>query len=319
MLIKFLSKSPVNIGEYIITYTQDNENFILGVRKKISDSSIPITIGPLPIVGINTNSIVSTGDIPTDLISKINPVPIPTINPIADIQNNSIPSYYNKSSSSRIPNYNSIESLAILDGGGTITIKYSDVKKLSEDYGIISFSINRHTKQYSLFSVTEETYISKEGIAKYHDKNNLIPLISFFTPYKECNFSDCNIVINSGCIENKSTDFDTSSIIFDQTIHSLFHYYGNDDCWGPSCNFPSISGPNTSKVGIQTSFFVNVPNITKLYLETNIGFLNKTKITKSTNVILDLSLVTDIDEDVIIKISSKYWSGIYRHTIKLIE
>lgn len=318
MLIKFLSKSPVNIGEYIITYTQNNEDFILKINKKISTSSIPITIGPLPIVGIDTNSIVPINKIPTDLISKINPVPTPIINPIIDNQNNLIPSYYTTSSNISYY-YNSIESLSIMEGGGTVTVKYSDVKKLSEDYGIISFSINRYTKQYSLFSVTEETYITKENPAYYHDENNLIPLINFFTPYKNCNFSDCNIVIYSGPMQTESIDFDTSSIIFDQTIYSLSQYYRADNCWGPTSNYPFIIGSDISKVGIQTSFFVNVPNDVILYLKTNIGILSKTKITKSTDVILDLSLVSNFDEDAIIKVSSKYWTGLYRHTIKLIK
>lgn len=197
-------------------------------------------------------------------------------------------------------------------------VNFFDVKNLSEDFGIISFAIDYDTKICSLFSLTEKTYIEKQNFSDYHNEKKLISLITFFTPYKGCEFSDCNIIIRSSDEPNLTNGFDTSSITFDETITSMRTYIQSDNCWGNANNYPSIIGPNASKVGIQTSFFVNVPNNIKLYLETNVGSLNKTKITKSTDVVLDLSSVQNFEEDAKIKISSKYWTGIYTHTIKLI-
>jgi len=197
-------------------------------------------------------------------------------------------------------------------------IKFSDIKNLSEDFGIISFAIDYDTKICSLFSLSEKTYISKQNFSDYHNEKKLISLITFFTPYKGCEFSDCNIIIRSSDEPNLTNSFDTSSITFDETITSMRTYIQSDNCWGNANNYPSVTGPTASKVGIQTSFFVNVPNNIKLYLETNVGSLNKTKITKSTDVVLDLSSVQNFEEDAKIKISSKYWTGIYTHTIKLI-
>jgi hypothetical protein len=193
-----------------------------------------------------------------------------------------------------------------------IEIKYSDIQNLSTDYGIISFSLDYQYENYILASITPKTLNERKHFADYHNEKKIIPIITYFTPYKGCSFDECNIVIE--CLNEVKTETD---IVFDSNIPSIRNFIDNENCWGNLTNYPSIISTNTIDIGKISIFEVIVPPNTTLYLESNIGILNKSKITQTTNIELDLTSIKEVTEDVVIKISSKYWSGIVKKIIKI--
>ena len=140
----------------------------------------------------------------------------------------------------------------------------------------------------------------------------MLPLITYFTPYKGCSFEECNIIIR--LLDKVQTD-----IQFDQTISSIRNFMSDGNCWGNEENYPIITSPETMNIGVKSTFNITVPKNTTLYLESNIGILNKTKIKQTTDIELDLTSITDTSEDVIIKVNSKYWAGIVEKQIQLIN
>jgi hypothetical protein len=193
-----------------------------------------------------------------------------------------------------------------------IEIKYRDVQNLSTDFGIVVLGLDFLYEKYTLSSITPKTLIERKHFVDYHNENLILPLITYFTPYKGCSFEECNIIIR--CLDEVETD-----IQFEQTISSIKGFMDDGNCWGNVENYPIITSPETMNIGVKSTFNITVPKNTTLYLESNIGILNKTKITQTTDIELDLTSIKDTSEDVIIKVNSKYWAGIAEKRIELIN
>jgi hypothetical protein len=196
-----------------------------------------------------------------------------------------------------------------------IVIKYDDIKNLSSDYGIVCVSLDFAYQNYYIESVTPKTLIERKEIDVYYNERFLLPFIIYFTPYKGCSFNECNILI---CCLNPVT----SDIIFDNEANSTKGIMNDEypyKCWGNDENYPQIISNSEAKIGDVIKFNITIPKNITLYLETNIGVLNKTKISETTEVEVDLSSIKDTSHNLTIKVNSKYWMGITKKTIKLIE
>jgi len=192
-----------------------------------------------------------------------------------------------------------------------IEVPIENIIERSEDFGIITLSFSYSFDEFKLFSITPETFMGKKGISDYHVPYQLIPMVVFFTPYKGCQLSDCNILIRK--LKNIPVN---SNIIFDKKISNLSEFMDFDFPWNEQ-NYPKIFCQDEAKIGEKIIFSVTSPNNRPVYLESNIGILNKNKISKDSEVELDLTTIQDIDEHVIIKIGYKYWTGIQEKKIKL--
>jgi len=202
--------------------------------------------------------------------------------------------------------------LSLLPISETVKVDYEDIKNLSEDFGIISIAFNYNFTEFKVLPVSSKTFMGKTSVSDYHTAQSLVPMILIFTPYKDCQFSECNILIR------KLTNIDvTTNIIFNKTVSCTSDFIYFDFPWGEH-NYPKITGPSEAKIGEKINLEVTSPNNRPVLIETNLGRLNKHKITKNSNIELDLSTLQDIDEDVIIKIGYKYWSGIEEKRIKLL-
>lgn len=213
-----------------------------------------------------------------------------------------------------------------------IEIKYEDIQKLSCDFGMVCLSVNYSFEKYILESVTPNTFVSKKPIDLYYSEKQFVPFIVFYTPYKNCPFEKCNVLISH--MENCTTNIE-----FDDTLDSMTNfswhyneYYATHSMWGEeNCpRFASIDGEVWHrkdliplKIGEKHLFKVIIPNNTPLYLQSTIGVLNKFKITQSTEVELDLTSITstnvDLDEWIWIKATTKFWSDVVEQPFKLIE
>jgi hypothetical protein len=192
-----------------------------------------------------------------------------------------------------------------------VFVPYEEIEKLFQDFGIVTLSFNFTFTRFEFSQIITETFASKKNINVYHEDNHLIPIITVFSPYKTSTLEDCNIVIRH--FQSIST---TSNIEYDKEISSLNDFIYNDYAWGET-NYPKILSPENAKIGEKIYFDIEVPNNRPVYLETNIGVLNKTKVTLDTTIELDLSNIQDIDEDVQIKVSYRYWTSVLIKTINL--
>jgi hypothetical protein len=200
---------------------------------------------------------------------------------------------------------------SILPISETVSIDYQNIKNLSEDFGIIGIAFNYNFNEYEVMPITPNTFMGKVTVGDFYARKNLIPMILIFTPYKDCEFSECNVLIR----KLKNIEVSTN-VVFHKTISTISEFMAFDFPWEEQ-NYPKIISPSEAKIGEKINLEVISPNNRPVYLETNIGTLNKTKVTSDTKIELDLSNVQDIDEDVEIKLSYKYWSGITGKKIKL--
>jgi len=202
--------------------------------------------------------------------------------------------------------------LPILPLPETVSVNYENIKHLSEDFGIISIAFNYTFSEYQVLPVSPKTFMGKTSVSDYHTAQSLVPMVLIFTPYRDCEFSECNVLIR------KLTNIEVSTnIVFGKTVSCTSDFIYFDFPWGQQ-NYPKIISPSEAKIGEKINLEVTSPNNRPVLIETNLGRLNKYKITKTTNVELDLTDLQDTDEDVIIKIGYKYWSGIEEKGIKLL-
>jgi len=190
-------------------------------------------------------------------------------------------------------------------------ISLDDLKSQFLDFGIVTFSYNFTFTNFQLINVNPETLINKKNITKYHEDLELVPMIIIFSPYKNCSIEECNIVVRH--LKNIEV---ISNLEYSKEISNLSEFIYNDFPWGEE-HYPKLIIPEYAKIGEKITF--NLENIHNrpVYLETNIGVLNKTKLLSSSVIQLDLTSIVDTSEDVLIKMSYKYWTGIEEKRIKI--
>lgn len=191
-------------------------------------------------------------------------------------------------------------------------ISVQELEQMFLDFGVITFCYNYTFTEFKLINVTPITTLDKKNLIQYHEDLGLISMIWIFSPYKGCKLEDCSIVIRH--LSNIPV---VSNFIYSKQISNLSDFIYKDFAWGEN-NYPKIICSNSAKIGEKFYFDVETPNNNPIYLQANIGILNKNRITTNTSVEVNLTDIQDNNEDLEIKLSYKYWTAIVEKKINLI-
>jgi hypothetical protein len=128
--------------------------------------------------------------------------------------------------------------------------------------------------------------------------------VYILTPTKDCSVDDLIIIYRDTDSADITINGDTPSAV---SIASTKQFL---DAWMPI----SIDGPGTIKAGEKLEYTVSSTNGTIVYLETDIGIINRTRIASGKSFVLD-AYGLESGETITIKTGYKFWHGVSKKVI----
>lgn len=202
------------------------------------------------------------------------------------------------------------------------------IAKHSQDHGCIAifpntfnpdaFLIAIETTKQSIqnkveIDLTLNTTSTLEGKQSAGSPNSVIAnkgsyaYFYILTPYKDCSKDDLIFVYR---------DTDNIELNIDEqqpnatSINSMKYFL---DSWLPN----TINGPDTITAGVKQVYSITAPEKTTVYLSSDIGIINRNRVSNGNNFILDTDGL-NAGEIITIKTGYKYWSGVSTKTITLV-
>jgi hypothetical protein len=149
-------------------------------------------------------------------------------------------------------------------------------------------------------------YLAGSPFSVVSSKVGSYAYVYILTPYVNCNISDLILVYR----DSSAVVINNSATVTDATpITSMKHFL---DSWLPI----TVTGPLSIATGTTQTYTVSAPANTTVYLSTDIGIINRSRIVSGGSFNLDTSGLA-AGEIVDIKAGYKFWSGISNTKVTL--
>lgn len=221
------------------------------------------------------------------------------------------------------------DGIGVTSANGTFSL--SDlITKFSQDHGCIAlFPKNMYSNESSAMialettqlslpekSASGESFVSEQTTPGKHLSGSPFSVIAgrygsygyvyILTPYANCSVDDLEIVIREHNAEIKVNGTDATAT----TIPSMKEYL---DQWLPI----TIEGPDTIQANQVQQYTATAPNNTTVYLESDIGVINRSRVASGGMFQLDASGLS-AGEKIRIKTGYKFWHGVSEKVITVV-
>ena len=163
-------------------------------------------------------------------------------------------------------------------------------------------------EEYTSFVTTPGKQYSGSPFSVINTRFNSYAFLYILTPYADCSSSDLIVVCRDSTSLTVTVDGTTPN--FTTSIMSLKGFL---DTWMPI----TITGPTHVNAGSSVSYTVYASSNATVYLSTDIGMINRSKITNNKTFLLNTDGLT-AGETITIKTGYKYWSGVSTFTVTLV-
>ena len=162
-------------------------------------------------------------------------------------------------------------------------------------------------QEYTSFVTTPGKQYSGSPFSVINTRFNSYAYLYILTPRENCSSSELIVVCRDST--SLTVSFNGTTPSFTTSIHSLKGFL---DTWMPI----TVSGPTTIPAGSTTSFTIEASANTTVYLSSDIGMLNRTKITSGKSFLLNTEGL-EAGETITIKTGYKFWHGVSTFEVTL--